>query len=412
MLKRPRILKGIVLTMSALLLGGMAGCSSKTSELTSEDVTLITKVLPQGEVVYAVVCDFGDNIDTTNINRDSIKVESAVGKEIKERTITKIYSNDKIEADGEESKGQYLVIELNPMDENSMTTSFDPVEFLSVRNELKYTVTFLENVKTEKKTFMVANKGILNGNEVIPVVDEFEKLTFNSKSGKELKYRFFQPQKENDKKYPLVLFLHGAGERGTDNTLQMIGNEGALTFAYKEDQEKNPCYILAPQSDSTDKLTFYWTEEERYNAVLELVRETMEKYSIDENRVYIVGMSMGGIGTWNIIEKNPDLFAAAVPICGVTNYKAAGDPYNQPIYAPVNEEHVEILKNIPIWAFHGVDDPVVDVRNSREMYEAIKKVNGNLMKYTELPEGTSHLSWIQALQDKDMKTWLFNQVKK
>lgn len=412
MLNRPRLLKGIALTTSLLLVGGMVGCKPKTSELTSENITLITKVLPQGEVGYAMVCDFGDDVDSTKINKDSIKVESTVGEETKERTITKIYSNNKIEADGEESKGQYLVIELNPMDENSMTTTFDPVEFLSLRNDLKYTVTFSEDVKTENKIFNVANKSILNGNEVIPVVDEFEKLAFNSESGKEINYRFFQPKKEVDKKYPLVLFLHGAGERGTDNTLQMIGNEGALTFAYEEDQEKNPCYILAPQSDSVDKLTFYWTEEDRYNAVLELVRDTMEMYPIDENRVYIVGMSMGGIGTWNIIEKNPDLFAAAVPICGVTNYKEAGDPYNQPIYAPVNEEHVEILKNIPIWAFHGVDDPVVDVRNSREIYEAIKKVNGGLMKYTELPEGTSHLSWIQALQNKDMKTWLFEQVKK
>lgn len=415
MSNRVSFLKMAVITLGIFLVGGsMSACSTKAEKpskktLASEDVTLITRALPQGEVAYALAVNLERTVDASKVDQDSLKVETLAKEKKIKRTITKVYSSNRIIADGEEKEGNYLIIELDPADSEASTVTFDPVEFLSTRKKLQYFITFNTELVTKDGTLVATPKqGVKNSKEVTPVVDDMEKLTFHSED-KTLNYRLFEPEVKENETYPLILFLHGAGERGTDNVLQVANNEGATAFANPIEQEKHPSYVLAPQSDSIDKLTFYWTEEDRYNLVLNLLEETIEKYSIDRDRIYLVGMSMGGVGTWNLLEKNPDLFAAAVPICGITNSKVLTDAYDQPLYAPVDPETVPILKNIPIWAFHGVDDPIVDVRNSREMNDAIKESGGTLMNYTELPEGTSHFSWIPALQNDEMKEWLFNQ---
>lgn len=111
-----------------------------------------------------------------------------------------------------------------------------------------------------------------------------------------------------------------------------------------------------------------------------------------------------------IVRKNLDLFAAGVPIAGLTNYEKAVN-----MYAPVDPAHVEVLKNVPIWAFHAVDDTTVSPKNSEEMVAAIKAQNGNLIHFTEYEAGiikpTGHFSWVPALQNQDMIEWLFAQKK-
>lgn len=417
MFDRFRFLRVAVIILGTFLVGGiMSACSTNAGNpekkmLTSEDVTLITHALPQGEIAYALAVNFGGNVDTSRLDIDSLKVETLTKEKKINRTITKVYSSNEVKADGQEKEGKYLIIELDPADPEASTVTFDPVEFLNTRKNLQYFVTFNSELATKNGTLVATpEEGVENSKEATPVVDDMKKLTFHSED-ESLNYRLFEPEIKENKKYPLVLFLHGAGERGTDNVLQVANNEGAVAFANPTDQAKRPSYVLAPQSDSVDALTFYWTEEDRYNLVLDLLKETIEKYPIDENRIYLVGMSMGGVGTWNLLEKNPELFAAAVPICGITNSKVLTDAHDQPLYAPVDPKTVPILKDIPLWAFHGVDDPIVDVRNSREMNEAIRESGGTLMKYTELPEGTSHFSWIPALQNDEMKEWLFNQMK-
>jgi predicted peptidase len=125
-------------------------------------------------------------------------------------------------------------------------------------------------------------------------------------------------------------------------------------------------------------------------------------------------MSNGGIGTWNIIEKNPDLFAAAVPICGI------GDLRGMELgkeYEPLKDTGAyKDIKDMPIWIFHAEDDPLVDVRYSRDAEKAIKELGGKNVKYTEYPAGTvmpmGHFSWVPALQNQEMIDWLFSQSKK
>lgn len=117
---------------------------------------------------------------------------------------------------------------------------------------------------------------------------------------------------DGQQSYPLVIFLHGAGERGTDNVRQLV--HGAKEFAKDANREKHPCFVIAPQCPSGQ-----WWGESR-SLIVELIRELQKEYRIDATRLYITGLSMGGFGTWDLIGQHPDMFAAAAPICG------GGDP--------------------------------------------------------------------------------------
>jgi predicted peptidase len=225
-----------------------------------------------------------------------------------------------------------------------------------------------------------------------------EKKTYTDPAGKKLPYRLLLPDDyDKSKKYPLVLFLHGAGERGDDNEAQL--KHGVPEFARDENRKKYPCILIAPQCPSKLKWAD-WTVNaplakeptEPNRLALELVDAIQKEYSVDPKRIYVTGLSMGGFGTWDLISRHPDKFAAAVPVCG------GGDP-NQ----------ADKIARIPIWVFHGAQDNAVKVERSREMIEAIKKSRG-MPKYTEYPK-EGHASWVPAYKDAGMFKWLFEQKR-
>lgn len=218
-----------------------------------------------------------------------------------------------------------------------------------------------------------------------------------------LLYRMLEPQNPCFlKKYPLVIFLHGSGERGNDNERQLIWGAGA--FIKEENMKDYPCYVVAPQCPTEKR----WLEKnwalpthimpddpsETMALVMELINETIDDYPINKRRIYITGLSMGGYGTWDLISRWPDKFAAAIPICG------GGD-----------ENQAPKLVNMPIWVFHGADDTTVPTDRSRHMVQAIKDAGGTKIKYTEYP-GVGHGSWKPAYADPELMKWLFSQKKK
>jgi predicted peptidase len=221
-------------------------------------------------------------------------------------------------------------------------------------------------------------------------------------SGKEkLLYQMMTPENPAPAtKYPLVIFLHGAGERGSDNDVQLV--HGVKDFAKPESRKSYPCFLIAPQCPNDKK----WAEvdwsatshkrpekpSDPATLLLKLIDSLPTQLLIDTNRIYITGLSMGGYGTWDLIARKPDLFAAAVPVCG------GGD-----------EKDASIIAKIPIWAFHGSKDTVVKPQRSTNMIEAIKKAGGN-PKVTLYPE-VGHNSWVNAYSDPEMLKWLFNQKK-
>lgn len=216
---------------------------------------------------------------------------------------------------------------------------------------------------------------------------EPEAKTFKAKDGPEVLYRFAAPAKvESGKKYPLVLFLHGAGERGNDNKAQM--KHGVNAILQNAEKLNQPIFLIAPQCPKDG----WWAGGPLLDNVLELVEETIKEQSVDPKRVYITGLSMGGYGTWSAIAKKPKIFAAAIPICG------GGDPAT-----------VKAFKKMPIWIFHGSDDNVVPPSGSQNMFDALKKA-GSEAKLTLYP-GVGHNSWTQTYSDKEVISWLFEQTK-
>ena len=216
-----------------------------------------------------------------------------------------------------------------------------------------------------------------------------------------LRYRLLKPQKvERGRRYPLVLFYHGAGERGDDNTKQLI--HGMADFANEANRRQYPCFVVAPQCPSDQQwVDTPWTLDAHsmpklpapaMKSSLRLISSLRKELPVDSARIYVTGLSMGGFGAWDAIQRQPDLFAAAAPICG------GGD-----------KAMSKSIAKIPIWAFHGDQDTVVKPRRSRDMIAALKAAGGS-PRYTEYP-GVGHNSWAATYRNPQLYEWLFKQRK-
>jgi predicted peptidase len=226
-----------------------------------------------------------------------------------------------------------------------------------------------------------------------------EKHVFED-GGHKLPYRLLTPATvEDGKRYPLVIFLHGAGERGTDNDKQLL--HGVPQFVANRD--KYPCFLIAPQCPDGKKwVEVDWSADthalpkdpgEVGKLLLALIEKSIKDLPVDPRRVYITGLSMGGYGTWDLLARRPDLFAAAAPVCGGADEATAAR-----------------IKDVPIWAFHGAKDTAVKPARSRNMIAALRKAGGK-PKYTEYPD-VGHNSWDPAYKDPELFKWLFAQTKK
>ena len=214
-----------------------------------------------------------------------------------------------------------------------------------------------------------------------------------------LPYRFLIPENiQEGEKYPLLLFLHGAGEWGDDNETQLRH----IPYEFINSTE-NPCYILVPQCTESSP----WSSFPQYPGVytpdypakstaqvLSLIDTLLhcDSIQIDTNRIYVTGYSLGGEGTFDIITRAPGLFAAAVPICGIADTARA-----------------YLMSNTALWIFHGSNDDINDVNYSRIIVDALTKI-GKPPKYTEYEE-YNHYIWGTAYSEPELLPWLFSQHK-
>ncbi len=225
--------------------------------------------------------------------------------------------------------------------------------------------------------------------------------TYTSTEGQSLPYRLYVPDDYTpEKHYPLVIFFHGAGERGTDNNHLFLGGSIFQRLLMPSEREKHPCLILAPQcpTDSQWVLsdwgpgTYDHTQIQKspyMTAAEELIDQVIADYAVDENALYVSGLSMGGYGTWDLISRHPDKYAAAIPICG-----------------GIDAAYMNGLKGFPIRTFHASDDPVVNCVGTRKAAEMLKD-HGDFA-YTEFETG-GHLIWDTAYATPDLMDWLFAQ---
>ncbi|WP_346881122.1 prolyl oligopeptidase family serine peptidase [uncultured Algibacter sp.] len=248
------------------------------------------------------------------------------------------------------------------------------------------------------------------------------KKTFLASNGLEMPYRLFSPLDSSVQKKPLIIFLHGRGDRGTDNDSKIYHEFGFITqpnsLLTKDMQAQYPCYILVPQcSNKTENEEWAkWvgnnpetpfkglSKDGSYSmneapsqsgeAALELIKKTIQNNPVDASRVYIIGLSMGGFGTWEFTARQPDLFAAAIPMAG----------YSEP-------SKIETIKHIPFWIFHGDTDKWNPVEGSRNMHKLLSNVNADV-KYTEYKNTGHGEAFVKAFSEPELLPWLFSKSKK
>lgn len=203
----------------------------------------------------------------------------------------------------------------------------------------------------------------------------------------ELPFRLLAPDTSSDNttKYPLIVFLHGSGERGTNNRAQM---EDSLIKGISANGTK--CFVAMFQCPKND----YWASEKISSAVTGCVNLLSRQYPVDENRTYITGLSMGGCGTYDQIFMNPDLYAASIALCGYYN----------------NCSDYSAFAAIPLWIAHATGDPSVDVQCSRDIYAGIKALGGELAIYEEI-DSDEHDIWDDFYARAEVWNWLFAKTK-
>jgi predicted peptidase len=240
-----------------------------------------------------------------------------------------------------------------------------------------------------------------------------------SLNGATYKYQIFVPETWSAReKWPVILFLHGAGERGSDGLLQ---TDVGIAHAMRKDRSRFPAIVVMPQCPKES----WWTEPQMEEMALAALAAATKEFKGDMRRTYLTGLSMGGYGTWDMASRYPGKFAAIVPICGgivppervVRDHPdLKKDPYPQP------SDVAKKIGRTPVWIFHGGDDPLVPVTESRNMAEAMKNVLGQSKVYSapgktpdNRPEvvyveykGVGHNSWDLAYEEPQLMPWLLS----
>lgn len=249
--------------------------------------------------------------------------------------------------------------------------------------------------------FLISLSSILKAQSRSP----FEKFQF-IQNGDTLPYRILLPENyDTARAYPLVIFLHGRGESGNDNEKQLT--HGSAVFLRDSIRKSNPAIVVFPQcaansywsnvhtvADSKGKRTFYFVPDGEASLsmklLLSLTTNLEMRYKIKKDQVYVMGLSMGGMGTYELVRRKPGHFAAAVAICG------GADPAT-----------AISMKKTKWWIFHGGKDDIVPPVFSEKMQAALKKA-GAMVRYTVYPEA-NHNSWDPAFKEPDLLSWLFAQ---
>jgi len=256
--------------------------------------------------------------------------------------------------------------------------------------------------------WLLANESLAPGApasaERMALIDSFRKRSagldrkFEKRSHKSdwvMPYRLFRPA--SSKKLPLVLYLHGSGGVGDDNEKQLgLGNIfGTLSWLLPENQQRFPCYVLAPQTDRGwiryKENTPVFGLGDGAKLALEIVDAVRREFPVDERRIYVAGQSLGGAGVWNMLTFRPRFFAAAVICCGgASPDDGSGSP------------------STPVWNFHGAEDKTVAVSISRDRIAARRKAGGHPI-YTEYA-GVDHNVWQWAFTEPGLCRWVFSQA--
>lgn len=411
--------------MAMLVLFSMAACNNAAGgeTTTEEPETFVTSTLIQGgKSDYVIVHDgttptktLANEIKKAVLGQFGIQLEIVAGKSAAEASHEIVLGNSRPIAEKTAKKLTGMFDFALKVEENKLV--------LCAKDEMSYQYLseYLARevfVKTEGEDLVLDSEDNIiysasTMNEVTYVdyllnaekklnVDELFTWGNHQEGDTTLPYRMYVPFNYSpEKSYPLIVNLHGAGYRGNDNTKPL--NQMGPLFNIK-DIPVDEAIVIVPQCPEGQKwVDTDWSvgsyrldavpESNEIKAVLSLIDKVQKDYSVDASRIYACGFSMGGYATWNLLMNHPDLFCAGIAMCG------AGDPTK-----------ANVLKDIPVWAIHGAQDPTVPVAGSREMVDAIKTAGGDKIYYTELPDN-QHDVWTYTYSNYDIFNWLFQQKK-
>lgn len=365
---------------TAMVLGGvmLLGAAPMTTFAATEALDRIVancEVEDLGETTKSFEIHVKDVADLEVINKEDFIIKNAVADHLGTIVTPKVTEMT--------IEGDKLTLEVE--------------DFLMFKSEGSDEVDALEVECTSNEDLSFAFEDI---DEILsPIADQFTDEEHNG-----LVYKLFSPKTEE--KQPLVIWMHGRG----DNGIQLRSAPNGVMYASEEMQKDHPAYVLAPQSDQSVTET-RWTDEELEN-VIEVVNELIAEGKVDENRVYVVGHSMGGQGTWNMLRKAPDLFAAAVTIAP------------RVISEDAELEDLAELTELPVWLFHATSDPINLVSGSLDRYNKLIELGSETAKLTELSDEEMlayglgelspfeyHASQIVVANSPEVTEWLFSQTK-
>jgi predicted peptidase len=218
-------------------------------------------------------------------------------------------------------------------------------------------------------------------------------------------YQVFIPmRRDGRKKCPVILFLHGSGERGDDNTAQ---TKNGIRLLIAQDPDHFPAVVVCPQCRTGVR----WTDPDMEAMALKALDQSIQEFNGDPDHIYLTGLSMGGYGTWDLAQRYPERWAAIAPCCGGIVYPGDAPPAPGPDgrpadpYTPVAQK----VAKLPIWVFHGGSDPTVPVSESRQLVALLFSLKADL-HYTEYP-GVGHSSWDYAYKESGLLPWFLSHKR-
>ncbi|MFI0820187.1 PHB depolymerase family esterase [Streptomyces sp. NPDC021098] len=409
---------------------------------------LITRVTPRNNWrVTAVAIRYARPLDMRGgvIPPSAFQVTADIGGRSAARTVIRAYPNTVAGTENHPKAGRpgrYLIIELDPDDANAPASGTDPLPL-----DRAYAVRQVADVRTPGGDLVLpaGPLAVRNDDVITPVADDFSAGSFTDSTGFELAFRLYQPEgfvrrPRAATRYPLVVTLHGGGEVADNNMTQLTANRIAVTFAEPERQRRHPAFVLAPQiplprpadgPDNTD-----WTDPKVRAALVELIDTFTTQRPVDADRLYLVGLSSGARGIFNLLPRHPHTFAAALATAGWGEAPA-----------------MDGITHIPIWADHSIDDPVVPYREGRfgkpgtwTLMNALESAGARITRgewandlpkaefearsrallkqarragshvlFTSYTPGTTpvspHFAWAQTYENDVVLDWLFDQSR-
>lgn len=388
------------------------------------NIIAINRVLEDGERNIGVALEYDAFLDADTVDVDCFTVEG--------RTIVGAYvqNSPRISRGGSAKEGRYLILELSSAQRGAAVISVDPVTHSFQRKIPDYRILQCRDMRYCSGVICEAWKNPLKPNTVVnEAADGFHSNVYlDNETGITMGFRLFIPnQYEQGKEFPLLVFFHGGGEKGNDNCHHILASQGASIWAEPEEQAVRPCFILAPQCPEDGD----WIDPDTYEpgacfyTACNILFSVLRSYSIDTDRIYTTGLSMGGMCAWEINKKYPHMFAASIQCVGQTNY-----------------EGIEVLRDKPIWIFHGQNDDKA-MSGSVDIVETLEASGGKIaagywdgsargkeaermaeeqiaqgcnLMHTQFKEGTLQGGWVHVegwkpvYSNRRVREWLFRQV--